>query len=138
MCLPGTIETIREQKGAVSPGHFIEGGRFTPGELMPPTAVSAEDLWRYERFHLPGFGADAAEYLIDRGHGVAIGVDTISLDPGNSTTFPVHVNWLAADHYGIESLARLDKIPRAGAFATMGVVPWEEGSGGPARVLATY
>ena len=68
----------------------------------------------------------------------AIGVDTISLDPGNSATFPVHVNWLAADHYGIEGLAGLDEIPRSGAVATVGVIPWQEGSGGPARVLATY
>jgi kynurenine formamidase len=89
-------------------------------------------------FHFPGFSADAVDYLLDRGRGAALGVDTISLDPGNSTTFPVHVNWLGADHYGIESLAGLDDIPRAGAFATVGVIPWQEGSGGPARVLATY
>jgi kynurenine formamidase len=174
-----------------APGHFTAGGRLTPQltpeELVLPIAVidisrraasdadaevTVEDLRRYERrhgripknalvamysgwaaklgtpaflgrdasgtFHFPGFSADAADYLLDRGRGAAIGVDTISLDPGNSATFPVHVNWLAADHYGIEGLAGLDEIPRSGAVATVGVIPWQEGSGGPARVLATY
>ena len=29
----------------------------------------------------------------------AIGIDTLSLDPGNSTTFPVHVQYLGTDRY---------------------------------------
>jgi kynurenine formamidase len=33
-------------------------------------------------------------WLPERGKVTGIGVDTISLDPGNSTTFPVHVNSL--------------------------------------------
>ena len=65
-------------------------------------------------FHFPGFGADAAEYLLDRTKAAVIGVDTISLDPGNSTTFAVHVNWLGADHYGLEGLANLARSRRAG------------------------
>ena len=57
---------------------------------------------------------------------------------GSSTTFPAHVNWLGADNYGLENLANLDRIPPRGAVATVGVIPWQTGSGGPARVLATY
>jgi kynurenine formamidase len=48
------------------------------------------------------------------------------------------VNWLGADNYGLENLANLDRIPPCGAVATVGVIPWQTGSGGPARVLATY
>jgi kynurenine formamidase len=88
-------------------------------------------------YHFPGFGADTVEYLKDR-RVAAIGVDTLSLDNGPSQSFAVHVNWLGADNYGLENLANLDKIPPHGATATVGVIPWEEGSGGPARVLATY
>ena len=68
----------------------------------------------------------------------AIAVDTLSLDNGPSTTFGVHVNWLKANNYGLENVANLDKIPAHGATAIVGVIPWEAGSGGPARVLATY
>ena len=89
-------------------------------------------------YHFPGFGEDAIDFLIERRNAAAIGVDTLSLDPGNSATFPVHVKWLGEGHFGIENLANLDKLPPHGATAIVGVIPWQEGSGGPARVLATY
>ena len=69
---------------------------------------------------------------------LAIGVDTMSLDPGNSTTFEVHVEWLGDDRYGLEGVANLGSIPARGATLIVGVIPWEEGSGGPCRLLATY
>jgi kynurenine formamidase len=89
-------------------------------------------------YHFPGFGTDAIEFLLDRRRAAAIGVDTLSLDNGPSSTFDVHVAWLGANNYGLENLANLDRLPPTGAVAMVGVIPWEEGSGGPARVLATY
>jgi kynurenine formamidase len=87
-------------------------------------------------YHFPGFGIEAAEWLLDRRSPRAIGVDTLSLDPGNSTTFEVHVRWLGADHFGLENLNNLEKLRPRGATAFIGVIPWEEGSGGPCRVIA--
>jgi kynurenine formamidase len=174
-----------------APGHFAADGRRTPDlkarELVlpivvidiakrassdPDTVVSADDLTRFERkhgriprgalvamdsgwakkvgdeaafkggpagdYHFPGFGDSAIEFLLERREAAAIGVDTLSLDNGPSTTFSVHVNWLNADNYGLENLANLDKLPPRGATAIVGVIPWQDGSGGPARVLATY
>jgi kynurenine formamidase len=89
-------------------------------------------------YHFPGFNLSAIEYLLDKRRGSAIGVDTMSLDFGRSATFDVHKTWLPADNYGIENLANLHKIPPHGATAIVGVIPWHKGSGGPARVLATY
>ena len=89
-------------------------------------------------YHFPGFGDEAIEFLLERRKAAAIGVDTLSLDNGPSATFSVHVNWLNADNYGLENLANLDKLPPHGATAIVGVIPWQDGSGGPARVLATY
>jgi kynurenine formamidase len=65
-------------------------------------------------------------------------VDTLSLDPGNAAVFSVHTALLSADRYGLENVANLNRIPPRGALVTVGVVPWEEGSGGPCRLLATY
>ena len=45
---------------------------------------------------------------------------------------------LKADRVGIENLANLDKVPRRGATVVMALIPWKEGSGGPARVFATH
>lgn len=92
----------------------------------------------FPNYHFPGFSVEAAMWLAERRDVTAIGVDTMSLDPGNSMTFPVHVNFLATDRYGIENLANLDRIPRRGALAYVGLIPWEEGSGGPCRVIANW
>jgi kynurenine formamidase len=88
-------------------------------------------------YHFPGFGADAVELLIKR-KARTIGSDTLSLDPGNSTTFAAHVAWLGDDRYGLENVANLGAIPAHGATLIVGVIPWEEGSGGPCRLLARY
>jgi kynurenine formamidase len=92
----------------------------------------------FPNYHFPGFGEEAAMWLAERRDVTAIGVDTLSLDPGNSATFPVHVNFLATDRSGLENLNNLDQIPRRGATAYVGLIPWEEGSGGPCRVIATW
>jgi kynurenine formamidase len=92
----------------------------------------------FPNYHFPGFGLEAAMWLAERRDVTGIGVDTLSLDPGNSSTFPVHVNFLATDRYGLENLANLDKIPPRGAVAYVGLIPWEEGSGGPCRVIANW
>ncbi len=86
--------------------------------------------------NFPGFGVDATDWLIARRDVVGIGVDTLSIDPGNSATFDVHVSFLGSGRYGIENLRNLDGIPSKGALGFVGPIPWEEGSGGPCRVLA--
>jgi kynurenine formamidase len=92
----------------------------------------------FPNYHFPGFGLEAAMWLVENRDVTAIGVDTMSLDPGNSSTFPVHVNFLRTDRYGLENLNNLDKIPPRGALAYVGLIPWEEGSGGPCRVIANW
>ena len=88
--------------------------------------------------HFPGFSGDAVEWLVDEREIAGIGVDTLSLDPGNASVFAAHLTLLGANRFGIENLANLSRIPAKGATAFVGVIPWEEGSGGPARVIATW
>jgi kynurenine formamidase len=92
----------------------------------------------FPNYHFPGWSADAAMWLAQNRDVTGIGVDTLSLDPGNSSTFPVHVNFLRTDRYGLENLNNLGNIPPSGALAYVGLIPWEEGSGGPARVIANW
>lgn len=87
--------------------------------------------------NFPGFSGDAAEWLARRRNPVGIGVDTMSLDPGNSADFAVHIGFLGSGRWGVENLANLETIPARGATAFVGPIPWEEGSGSPCRVLAT-
>ena len=89
-------------------------------------------------YHFPGFGLEAVEWLLERRSIRGIGVDTLSLDPGTSTTFAVHARLLGADRYGLENVANVGRIPPRGAQVVVGVVPWQDGSGGPCRLLAAY
>ncbi len=120
-------------------------GRIPRGALVCMNSAWAEkvddgDAFRggagFPDLNFPGFSADATDWLLTRRDVVGIGVDTLSLDPGNSTTFDVHVGFLGSGKYGIENLTNLDHIPARGARAFVGPIPWEEGSGSPCRVLA--
>jgi kynurenine formamidase len=88
--------------------------------------------------HFPGFGPDATEWLLRRRGIRSLGVDTLSIDPGTSATFETHLLVTGADRYGLENLANLDRIPRRGATIIVGLIPYEEGSGGQARIFATW
>jgi kynurenine formamidase len=85
--------------------------------------------------HFPGYGADAARLLVERGV-VGIGIDTLSLDHGPSQDFATHKVMLAAGKYQIENLANLDALPARGATVVVGVLPVRDGSQAQARVLA--
>lgn len=87
--------------------------------------------------HFPGFSGEAVQWLLDNRNINGIGVDTLSLDPGNSTTYDSHYTILGAEKYGLEDVANLDALAAApGALVVVGVNRWEAGSGGPGRVLA--
>lgn len=87
--------------------------------------------------HFPGFSPEAATFLVEERNIHGIGVDTLSLDPGPSSTFDVHVTVLSAGLYGIEGVANLAAIKDVpGVLVVAGVPRWEEGSGGPCRLLA--
>ncbi len=86
--------------------------------------------------HYPGFSAEAATFLVEQRDIRGVGVDTLSLDIGASTTFDAHVIFLSAGKYGIEGVNNLAAIKDRAATVIVGVPRWEEGSGGPARVLA--
>ncbi len=88
--------------------------------------------------HFPGFGVDACEWLLRRRQIRSLGVDTLSIDPGNSATFATHKVLNGAERYGIENVANLVRLPPRGATLTVGLIPFLEGSGGPARLLAAW
>jgi kynurenine formamidase len=88
--------------------------------------------------HFPGFSKAAVEWLLDERGIAGIGVDTLSLDPGRSQTFDAHLTILGADRYGVENLNNLGRVPVRGATLTLGLIPWEQGSGGPARAFAHW
>ena len=88
--------------------------------------------------HHPGVGPEAAALLVHERGVAAVGVDTISLDLGASTTYDAHLAVLGAGLYGLENLANLTRVPPAGATLVVGAPKHQGGTGGPARVLALF
>jgi kynurenine formamidase len=86
--------------------------------------------------HFPGLSAEAALYLADLGRVAAVGIDTASIDPGNSRDFQAHQILAAANIYNLENLDQVEHLPPTGA--TLIALPMKigGGSGGPVRVLA--
>ena len=85
--------------------------------------------------HFPGYSAAAAKLLVAR-KVAGIGIDTLSIDHGPSTTFAAHLVMLGADKYQVENLAALDSLPATGATAVIGVLPVRGGSQAQARIFA--
>jgi kynurenine formamidase len=88
------------------------------------------------KLNFPGFGGDAAKFLVEKRNIHGIAVDTLSLDPGNSSTFDTHLTILGAGKYGVENVANLKALMGKKATVMIGIPRWEAGSGGPCRVLA--
>jgi kynurenine formamidase len=88
--------------------------------------------------HFPGFGKEAIDFLLTERRIAGIGVDTLSLDHGPSTTFAVHYTLLPTNRWGLENLANLESIPPSGATLFVGAPKIAAGSGGPTRVMAVW
>jgi kynurenine formamidase len=85
----------------------------------------------------PGFGPEAARYLVEERGVVGLGVDTLSIDPGVSTDFVVHRQVsLPRGVWHIENLVNLSQVPPVGAWVMVGALKLVGGSGSPVRVLA--
>lgn len=86
--------------------------------------------------HFPGFGEQAVRFLVEGRHISGIGIDTLSVDPGASQTYPVHHYGAAHNVYNLENVGYLEQVPATGAILVVAPAKLEGGSGGPVRILA--
>lgn len=86
--------------------------------------------------HTPGFGADAARYLLEQRGAVGLGSDTPGVDPGADAELSVSRLALAQTGIVLECLNNLNRLPPIGATVIIGRLPLVGGSGAPAGVLA--
>lgn len=85
----------------------------------------------------PGYGAEAARFLVEERRVVGLGVDTLGIDSGAASDFVVHRQVShPAGVWHLEGLQNLGAVPPLGATVFVGVLPLVDGSGSPARVLA--
>jgi len=86
--------------------------------------------------HFPGYSVDAAKFLAEARAALSLGIDTLSVDYGPSSNFPVHQYTMARSLYHLEDVANLDQVPATGSTVVVAPIKLEGGSGGPVRILA--
>lgn len=128
---PEDVEAWVSANGAVPAGACVAMRSGWAAKVGTPSYRNTPD----GAFAFPGFSKAATDLLAEMG-AASIGVDTLSLDPGNSADFAVHTSWLPAGRFGIENLRGLEELPAAGATAFIGAPTHKGGTGGPARILA--
>jgi len=90
-------------------------------------------------FHYPGWSMEVLRYLYEDRKITASGHETTDTDPGLQTTkdnYTLESYILGRDHFQIELLANLDKVPEYGALIVVAFPKPEGGSGFPARAFA--
>lgn len=88
--------------------------------------------------HYPAWSLPVLKYLAAR-QVAAIGHETTDTDGGIAAShddYSLESYWLGTDHYQIEMLAHLDRVPDAGALVMVSFPKPHNGTGFPARVIA--
>ena len=88
------------------------------------------------KLHFPGLHPDAARWLTINRSIKAIGLDTASIDYGQSTQFESHRTLFDKNIPALENVANLDKLPLKGFRVVALPMKIEHGSGGPLRIIA--
>lgn len=120
----GAILLLRTGWGA----RWGDRAAYLGTELTGPEAVP--------ELHFPGLAPEAAQWIVDNRQIGAFGLDTPSLDYGQSTDFRTHVILNSENVPGLENVANLDRLPESGAFVVALPMKIEDGSGGPLRIVA--
>jgi kynurenine formamidase len=87
------------------------------------------------KLHFPGLHPDAARWLVRRGIR-AVGIDTASIDYGQSKLFESHQVLGAAGVPVFENLANLRRLPSERFLVIALPMKIDGGSGGPLRAIA--
>ncbi len=119
----GAIVLIRTGRASLYPDRAAYMGTAERGEA----AVA--------KLHFPGLGKDGAELLVARGID-AVGIDTPSIDHGQSTSFETHVELMTNNIPAFENVADMSELPATGATVIALPMKIEGGSGGPLRIVA--
>jgi kynurenine formamidase len=135
-----TVERIRQwetRHGPIPPGAFV--AMRTDWSRRWPNAVAMQNKDAKGAPHYPGWSLAALRFLYEKRKATANGHETTDTDPGFATAkddYSLETYVLAHDHYQIELLANLDRVPEAGAIIFATFPKAKGGSGFPARVFA--
>jgi len=110
-------------------------GQFYPNRKdyfgSPKTGIEA-----IAELHFPGIDPKTANWMVKERRVKAVGLDTPSLDYGQSKYFEAHRILLGHNIPGFENVAHLDKLPATGIYVVALPMKIGQGSGAPLRIIA--
>jgi len=89
-----------------------------------------------QALHFPGLHPEAADWLVRQRQVKAVGIDTASIDFGQSSTFETHVAFLSQNVPVFENPSDLRDLPLRGFDVIALPMKISGGTGGPLRVIA--
>lgn len=120
----GAIVLIRTGYGAFYPDREKYFGTGKTGlEAIP-------------ELHFPGIHPNGAHFLAEKRKVKAVGLDTPSLDYGQSKDFAAHQVLMGYNIPGFENVANLEQLPEKGFYVVALPMKIKNGSGGPLRLIA--
>ena len=131
------VEAWEKKNGRIADGSILVvksgWGKFWPDKKKYLGTDKPGDV---ANLHFPGIAPAAAEWLVKNRKLRAVGIDTPSIDRGQSKDFRSHVVFNSQNIPGLENVANADKLPAKGA--TLYALPMKirGGSGAPCRIFA--
>lgn len=131
------VEAFEAEFGRIPEGAAVLArtgwSRLWPDKL---SYLGDDEPGAVDDLHFPGFGAEAARFLVEqRGVGL-LGIDTASIDHGPSPDFPAHRALAEHNVPGLENLTNLGAVPPTGAWLLALPAKIAGGSGAPVRAVA--
>lgn len=133
------LEVWEQANGMIEPQTIVlfrtGYGRFYPDrEKYFGTAVRGAA--GIPLLHFPGIDPDCAEWLVKKRDIKAVGLDTPSMDYGQSKDFKTHQIICGNNVPGFENVANLDRLPAKGIRIIALPMKIRNGSGAPLRIIA--
>lgn len=136
---PADLLTWEKKNGKIEPGSIVllrtGFGRYYPYRKRY-LGTDQRGAAAVAQLHFPGLHPDAARWLIANRSIKAIGLDTASIDYGQSTLFESHRLLFEKNIPAFENVANLDKLPVKGFSVIALPMKIKGGSGGPLRIVA--
>jgi kynurenine formamidase len=135
---PDDIIAFEQEHGAIQKGAIVllNTGR-APLYSDPKKYMGTTDRGEagVAKLHFPGLSKEGAALLAARGVS-AVGIDTPSIDTGQSKTFAAHVELMTHNISTFENVSDMSALPPTGATIIALPMKIEGGSGGPLRIVA--
>jgi kynurenine formamidase len=108
--------------------HWNDRARYLGTDKTGPTAIA--------ELHFPGLAPEAARWLVEHRAIKSIGIDTPSIDYGQSQQFECHVTLCRHNVPIFENVAKLEAVPVTGSTVVALPMKIGAGSGAPLRIIA--